>query len=478
MMKLVAVLLVLGVVCLHNSDCLKPGIQMRVTKKGFDYGMKTAMTRVRREITKMKMDQHGRAGKVEYWLSNFRVHNVRFPSTTLRPISNAGIEANLRGISLSGGGGLRYCYHTGIFGFKVCGNVGFSINLNSVQTYVTVIFGKDGRGRPTIRLDHCWAKIGSVGVNFHGGGILGWIMNLFRGQIGNAAKGMLTPFIPQQIRSQVILKAASSLRGFPVSQRIDKSVALDYRLVSQPKYTHDYMDVFLKGQFKCLSKPSSSHLVPNSFPVNSDHSKMLYLWVSDYALDTAGESYQNSGLLSLSVESWKAKIPDSRLAEILQLKTFIKMFPDLSQLGHCPLAFYARSYKAPSITIKSNGVHGKVFVEVQFKMKNGSKITPLFGCQVDVTGVVKPKIKGSSLTGTITDFDFKTKITSSFTGQVDLTPPPEFREIITKLITGAVNPALQKGFPLPKTREISFKYTNFKLYDGAIRVGTDIWLRI
>ena len=59
---------------------------------------------------------------------------------------------------------------------------------------------------------------------------------------------------------------------------------------------------------------------------------------------------------------------------------------------------------------------------------------------------------------------------------MNLTPPPEMRDIVEDVIIGAVNPALQKGFPLPKTREISFRYTNFKLYEGAIRVGTDVVL--
>merc|ERR1719244_611660 len=172
-MKLGAVLLVLGVVYFQNSDCLKPGIQMRFTKKGFDYGMQTAMTRVRREIVNMRMDQHGRNGRVEYWLSNFRVHNVHFPHTVLRPISNVGVEANLKGISLRGGGHLRYSYDTGFFGVRVNGAVGFTIGLGSVQTYTQVVFGKDGRGRPTLGLRQCWSDIRSVDVRFQGGGILG-----------------------------------------------------------------------------------------------------------------------------------------------------------------------------------------------------------------------------------------------------------------------------------------------------------------
>merc|ERR1719193_2147752 len=399
MMKAIIVLLILGAIHFYDGECQKPGIQMRITKKGFDYGMQTAMTRVRREITNMRMDQHGRAGKVEYWLSNFRVRNVQFPHTVLRPISNVGVEVNLKGISLNGGGHLRYSYHTGIFGFKVNGAVGFSISLGSVQTYTQVVFGKDGRGRPTIALRQCWSDIKTVDVSFHGGGILGWIMNLFRHHISNMVKGILRPFICQQVRARVINGAQQSLRGFPVTQRVDQTVALDYRSVAQPKYTNDYMDLFFKGQFKCSSKQSPSSLVPNSFPVNGDHAKMLYIWVSDYALNTAGEAYQNSGLLKLSIESWKVKIPDSRLAEILQLKTFIKMIPDLSKLGNCPVAVYARSYQAPSINIKSNGVHGKVFVEVNLKMKQGEKITPLFGCQVNVSAVVQPKVSGNTLTG-------------------------------------------------------------------------------
>ena len=65
------------------------------------------MTRVRRELLKMRMDQHGHNGKVEYWLSNFKIHRVHFPHAHLRPVSNIGVQAELKGISLSGGGHLR-----------------------------------------------------------------------------------------------------------------------------------------------------------------------------------------------------------------------------------------------------------------------------------------------------------------------------------------------------------------------------------
>ena len=63
-----------------------------------------------------------------------------------------------------------------------------------------------------------------------------------------------------------------------------------------------------QGEFLDRNHPTHHSSLPvPSFEAAADNSKMLYFWLTDYTLNTAGEVYHNSGVLSLDITS-KSKV--------------------------------------------------------------------------------------------------------------------------------------------------------------------------
>ena len=58
-----------------------------------------------------------------------------------------------------------------------------------------------------------------------------------------------------------------------------------------------YLDMYLRGEFLDLHHPVPSHLVPTDFATTSTAEKMIYVWISDYSLNTAAEVFHRAQLL-------------------------------------------------------------------------------------------------------------------------------------------------------------------------------------
>lgn len=147
-----------------------------------------------------------------------------------------------------------------------------------------------------------------------------------------------------------------------VVKKIDGYAEIDYRLTASPKFTDEYMDAYLKvnmvrcghtncsstdfhfnvcsvkmfsierllslwqdillqrvqriyslvlfsqGEFKEVKDSKRKYLTVPSFSTDSDHKKMVYFWVTDYTLNTAGRVYHDSGKLRVKVNAWDDEV--------------------------------------------------------------------------------------------------------------------------------------------------------------------------
>ena len=59
--------------------------------------------------------------------------------------------------------------------------------------------------------------------------------------------------------------------------------------------------VNLKGEFQSATAPKEAPFSPAPLPADSDSTKMVYVWVTDYILNTAGLVYQDAGILNETV---------------------------------------------------------------------------------------------------------------------------------------------------------------------------------
>ena len=56
-----------------------------------------------------------------------------------------------------------------------------------------------------------------------------------------------------------------------------------------------------KGEFQSTTAPKEAPFSPAPLPPDSESAKMVYIWVTDYLLNTAGLVYQDAGILNETV---------------------------------------------------------------------------------------------------------------------------------------------------------------------------------
>lgn len=56
-----------------------------------------------------------------------------------------------------------------------------------------------------------------------------------------------------------------------------------------------------KGEFQSATAPKEAPFSPAPLPPDSESTKMAYIWVTDYILNTAGLVYQDAGILNQTV---------------------------------------------------------------------------------------------------------------------------------------------------------------------------------
>ncbi|CAG2222669.1 LBP [Mytilus edulis] len=111
----------------------------------------------------------------------------------------------------------------------------FSVGINT---------GVDGNGRPTIKSAQCACNSGHVKFKFHGG--RAWIYNTFAGKVSKA--------ISNQFQKKV---------------KLGKVLTLDYRLMSAPKATPQYMEASLKIGKAFPNSTVELHMLSTKPPVTN-----------------------------------------------------------------------------------------------------------------------------------------------------------------------------------------------------------------
>ncbi|XP_020623249.1 bactericidal permeability-increasing protein-like [Orbicella faveolata] len=128
-----------------------------------------------------------------------------------------------------------------------------------------------------------------------------WLYNLFDSYIDKKIKETLQDKLCQETSDLINNNAEKALSTFPVKKEIDKYALINYSLVSNPNFTESYTDIFIKGEFQSATAPKEAPFSPAPLPPDSESAKMVYVWVTDYLLNTAGLVYQDAGILNETV---------------------------------------------------------------------------------------------------------------------------------------------------------------------------------
>ena len=160
-------------------------------------------------------------------------------------------------------------------------------------------------------------SIGKLGIKFEGDSPETWLLNIIdllaswgKNLIAKKFQNNLPSFI-KQILSSVDLRLYLEIENY--------SNVIDLRLVLDPIYTDSYIELQCNGT---VSLPRNNAIYPHSpapFPaLPTNLNNMLYVYVSNYTINSALWSYFTVGLFKLTVSPYTLK-PSSLTDKILHL---------------------------------------------------------------------------------------------------------------------------------------------------------------
>jgi hypothetical protein len=333
-----------------------------------------------------------------------------------------------------------------------------------------------GSGKPHVVVAGCSSGMADLGLHFHGGHA--WLWKLVQGPLKSFLKGKLRGKICDTVTSAINSNVNKYLDMFPTRMNIKNYAYIDYSL-AQPSFLKDYMDFFVRGEFLNYKHPVHSHLTPPQFQTTTSANKMVYIWLTDYSLNTAAEVFHNAKLLSRVIKIGD-KIPAGvkPFLNTRSIKGFIpalyKKYPDR------PIRITLDTFKAPTFQLRPGQASASLYVRAGINVEQKDKrLVNVFHLDLSVSGKGTASMKTLgrqiNLCGNINSFTFKMAVGGSTIGAISLpVNNPSIQALVKGLVVDQANPYLNNGFPLPQSNQVVLRSPALTIVQNAVRVDTNV----
>ena len=481
-----AVVVVALVTVSGGSADEQPGIRVAVTSKGFNFVCYRAIYLLKEYLATLSIpDIHGKAKvkilffnvKIDYTISDLKLYNVEIPNCSI-DTGSSGLTLTTTEISAKVNAHIKVKHSTWP---HLHVSTDTEIDFQKVSFSLVVYIDRDTtNNHVTLTIKACSVKISKVTVSFKGAHSK--ILDLLRDLFEDLIKSRLPPLVCGKV-TRVIDKKGEALKSKPLILKLDGLIQLDYSLTQSPEYTASYMAAFFKGEFQPVGRSLIDPLKPRPLPPIQVGENMLYVWVTDYTLNTAGFALQKNGQLEYTLTP--DRIPKS-VPFKLNTRTFQPLVPSLSK--HYPnmameLAF--ASTKPPKIKTTQNRGTLSNSGTIQFNviLPNNTVTTAFilsFNLRTDFSLDFKPGGGKfiAAVTFNLSSVNANFHLKSSNIGNFN---PTSLTDTIRTLIDIAVVPAINhrgnKGVNIPSVGGIYMSNPNFSFNNGYSFLTTDFKMR-
>uniref|UniRef100_A0A665WEZ0 Bactericidal permeability-increasing protein n=1 Tax=Echeneis naucrates TaxID=173247 RepID=A0A665WEZ0_ECHNA len=434
---------IIVVLLIATTSGVNPGVKVRLTAKGLEYGRQVGMAAIQQNLRTIKIpDISGkkrisRIGKVKYRLSNGSCPGDWF-------FQNNVILSPHRRKSGS-----------------------FDLNVDRLGVSANIAIKSDSTGRPVVSTPSCSASVGSVRVKFRGGA--SWLYNLFNKFINKALrKAMQKQICP--LVSRAISGVNPQLQTLNVLAKVDKLAEIDYSMTSSPTISKSSIDLNMKGEFYNIGRHQEPPFSPAAFSLPPQVNKMAYIGMSAFTANSAGFVYNRAGILTLNITD--DMIPKSSPIRLntRALGTFIpeiaRRFPGLL------VKMVVKTAKPPVITFQPNNATVQTIGTITaFAIQRNTTLSPLFVLNIDTSVSAKLSINGMKVVGKVSLNRLDLTMGTSSVGQFQVRALDNILEIVLRaVIIPLVNVKLSGGYPLPATGKMKLMNTDLQI----LKVRDDI----
>nr|ACS72242.1 LBP/BPI protein [Azumapecten farreri] len=436
--------------CLGIATSENPGFQTRITAAGLNYANKEAIAQLSKSVKGQKINvPPGKAGPVSYSITNAEITAFSPPSSSsLIPIEGSGLKWSASNIGIAMSGRFHYSFRKII---KISDHGSFDISVSGVSFGVQADFGIDTNGRPTIRAGPCTSDVGKVSIKFHGK--WAWAYNLFRGQFEKKIKRLLKEKMCDLISHSLDTDAEKSLSLLKVTVGIGRMLELSYKLTGPPKFTSDYMETYHKGEIDWKSAPAPPPFRAPSLPPWKDTGRMMYLWVSDFMMNSLFYQAQQHNLLSYNLTAKDLLESESGVLNTTCTgsQCIGHLIPELNKYPNCQLELQMRSTKMPQISVVKGSVETKI-----------SRLIALYARPVMTTSTIyfKPGKRENAYRDRLTsnsrtsgDYIFTMNANMTVTGQIYVV-----KEVMHFKVTNTTSAASLQSYAIPNVTERALNF--------------------
>ncbi|XP_072169071.1 bactericidal permeability-increasing protein-like [Diadema setosum] len=455
-----------------------PGFKARITQKGLNFLRDLGLETLRDKIQHLTIpDVSGRAsvkvGHINYEVKNIRITSFNIPTAFLTTNPSAGgLRLTTSGISLSVHGNWHY-KSTGFIHVSDSGS--FDARASSISMALSIRVGVDSTGRPTIssaRSD-CSFHVSGMNVDLHGGA--SWLYNLFDHKIADSLKDSVNKKVCPEVLDAVNIQLENKLKTLKMEARFLHVADIDYTLVAPPVFNGS-VNTAHKGEVYAHGSKTECPLPVPGVRADSDTSRMVFLWITDYLPNSAGYVLQEVGYLQYNVT--KDNVPEAE-KDYLNTGNFAYKFaiPQLNFMyPSMDMQINIKSTKPPVITMKENGISANLVGEFSpYAILPNKTLAYLFTLKVSIAAEVSVSFKDNNITWSLSSLSTDISRVKTEIGWFSSTLlEVAVNSAITLYFLPLMNQIGGVGVPLPQIDDLDFSNPVVTHGQNFIKIGTDL----
>ncbi|XP_041638812.1 bactericidal permeability-increasing protein [Cheilinus undulatus] len=449
-----------------------PGVKVKLTEKGVEYGRQLGMASIQQKLKTIKVpdisgtEEVSPIGKVQYSLTNMRITDVGLPQSEVDLVPGTGFRLAIGNafISMNGNWKVKYLRFMKDHG-------SFDLNVRGLTVTTNIAISSDETGRPAVSSVSCAATVSSASIKFHGGA--SWLYNLFKTFVDKGLRNALQKQICPLV-ADTVSDLNHTLKTLNVLAKVDQFAEIEYSMVSSPTVTTSSLDFSLKGEFYNIGMHQEPPFSPTNFTMPPETSDMLYIGVSTFTVNSAAFVYNKAGVLSLYITD--DMIPQSSPIR-LNTRTFGAFIPQIAKrFPGLLMKLLVKTVKTPAFTFEPNNATVQTAGTVTaYAIQANGTLTPLFVLNLDSSVSARVFISEMRLAGAVTLCKMDLTLETSYVGDFQVKSLDNIFQMVLKLVViPKLNAQLAKGHPLPSLGKMKLVNTQLQVLKDFMLIGTDV----
>uniref|UniRef100_A0AC34Q3I8 Uncharacterized protein n=1 Tax=Panagrolaimus sp. JU765 TaxID=591449 RepID=A0AC34Q3I8_9BILA len=498
-----------------NTQYGYPGVRLRLTRKGAEHVKDVAVKLLNEQLAQLNgfhlqypFSRPGLEGII--YVNEIRTlqyqppqaAHIRFqePTYLILGFENAAINLGGRFLGVSGV-------------FQVPGYVHGS--LRGMSMTIVASFKATPEGLMSVQVVNCSTVIAEIQFTLEPEGPLGPVVKTFEAQINDAIRAKIPEIFckglqdiieknsPEMFQRLTKAQLSEHFQGISTSsvvidrfiRRFTEGLYIDNRNIADPVVTSEYFEIQQRGEFNYNDSLSDTPFFPRPMPNEADSERMLYLYGSEYTLNSLLYHAYESDRLSMMLEPSALppkyqgfirtscdgeQIGASDESDLISGICVGKLIPAIAEnYPNTTTKFVLLPSSLPEVKfyegLSTMDVKTKILTYVLDRRTNREK--QILVSSADGIADIRLAAEEGKFAGDLKLRRLNARLHRSAIGGIDPDSIAQLSPLAKTFLGPQLSSGLKRGFPYPLKDSISFIEPELKIKHGYARLATDFMVR-